>query len=336
MGTSDRATDKGSAGDQRRQALARMGDLLGAAVEGLADQRSAARRTMPRPSPSKRGGRHTTPEELRAKVSATLSWVKPPAVPVAGVGSVMAVPTARVAASASCPKCRGVGWVRTEAGAENDWREETFPCGCKGESLSRGRWQRALDASDMTPELLAFDFASYDATYNAAALRAVSDWTRGLICAREGHLAIPPWIFLYGLTGTGKTRLLAAAFNALMSNGCYPLYTLVPSLLDYVRQGLDVPRGGEYAARFRAVQRAPILILDDLGAEARTAWGEETLFKLLDHRYREALPTAVASNPLPKDLEPRIASRLQDRVFSTALLMAGPDYRLSGGRKAAR
>ena len=108
-----------------------------------------------------------------------------------------------------------------------------------------------------------------------------------------------PWVLLYGGMGTGKTHLLAAAFNVLLGAGRYPLYTVVPALLDHIREGLDEPDSREYGARFRAVRSASILLLDDLGAERSSEWSDELLFKLLDYRYREGLPTARRHQPHP-------------------------------------
>ncbi|HEX8981720.1 MAG TPA: hypothetical protein VF792_03040 [Ktedonobacterales bacterium] len=57
-------------------------------------------------------------------------------------------------------------------------------------------------------------------------------------------------------------------------------------------------RSSSVAARFDAVQQTPIL--NDLGSEKRSEWTDETLFKLLDYRYREESPPAVASKPHPR------------------------------------
>ncbi len=212
-------------------------------------------------------------------------------------------------------------WVGPEP-----WQTRDVACSCRAAEIAQARWERALRASDISARLLALDFDGYDARYNAAARDAALAWTR------DAARASLPWLFLYGGPGSGKTHLLAAAFNALMAEGRYPLYTVVPTLLDHVRDGLDDEHPSEYGARFKAVREAPILILDDLGAEKRTDWTDELLFKLLDYRYREELPTAVASNLLPSDLEPRIASRLQDRMLGAVVFMSGPDYRLERAR----
>lgn len=301
----------GQQGTRQAHGPQRMGEGMGEMLDGLAARRSAQRTTTRKPLRRSTA----TAEEVRAKASATLWWAK-------GHPSLTAVPS-------TCPMCHGAGWVRDVAGPENGWRAATHPCACLAELMAHERWERALAASDITPKLLSVSFGSYD--------------TRGHPSLSAGHdaavawaTAVPdggaPWLFLYGSPGTGKTHLLASAFNLLMAAGRYPLYTLVPALLDHVRQGLDAPNKGEYAARFKAIKEAPILLLDDLGAEQRSDWSDEALFKLLDYRYREELPTAVASNLLPAGLEPRIASRLQDRALSAAVLMAGPDYRQTGGR----
>jgi DNA replication protein DnaC len=143
---------------------------------------------------------------------------------------------------------------------------------------------------------------------------------------------------LWGDPGCGKTHLLAAAFNAMVdadrlgaASGRLPLYVVVPALLDYIREGVQA---GDYSGRFASVALCPVLLLDDLGAEKRSEWSDEALFKLLDHRYRHGLRTAVATNLAPDELEPRISSRLQDRAVSWVYGMRGPDYRQSDIRAA--
>lgn len=278
---------------------------------------------------------------LRAKL-ATLRATIAEKHPERGVGTTQAP---------VCGACGGAGWVRVaEIASAPGSQSQIAVCVCQRKRLAREAWERALAASDFADELRTLDFAGYDPTYNPLALQATQAWTAAL-CAQpdgsEGGAAdmerdseTRPWLLLYGGYGTGKTRLLAAAFNALLAAGRYPLYIVVPPFLDYVRDGLNAEKNGRdtgaYSARSRAVREAPLLILDDLGAEKRSDWTDEALFKLLDYRYRAALPTAVATNVLLGDLEGRIASRLRDHARAVAIPMSGPDYRLTPHQSTAR
>lgn len=76
----------------------------------------------------------------------------------------------------------------------------------------------------------------------------------------------------------------------------------------------------------------PVLILDDLGAERLTEWGEEQLFLLLDYRYRHQSPTVVITNEPLETLPARIYSRLGDRALSTVVYNPAPDFRWGHGR----
>jgi DNA replication protein DnaC len=80
--------------------------------------------------------------------------------------------------------------------------------------------------------------------------------------------------------------------------------------------------------RIQQAINADVLLLDDLGAESRTAWVDETLYRILNARYNDVRPTVIATNEPLHRLEPRIASRMQERRFSMVVGMVGPDERL--------
>jgi DNA replication protein DnaC len=212
-----------------------------------------------------------------------------------------------------CAGCHDISWTRRFVGPE-DWRCEIVRCPCRQDEVKRQAWERARRASDLAAQLYSRTLDNYATTHNADAAYAVAQWS--------DHPA--GWLTLAGAPGTGKTHLLAAAFNALVGRGHCPLYVLCPNLMDYIRDGYQ---SGNYGGRFWSVRQTPILLLDDLGAELRTAWSEQALFMLLDHRYAHQLPTLIATNVSLADLEPRIASRLQDITLGSVCPMTGPDYR---------
>ena len=80
---------------------------------------------------------------------------------------------------------------------------------------------------------------------------------------------------------------------------------------------------------FERHAKAPVLMLDDLGAAKGTDWVEEVNYRLINHRYERMLPTLVTSNVRPRDLAgvvgERVASRLTE--MATPVVLKGPDRR---------
>ncbi len=135
------------------------------------------------------------------------------------------------------------------------------------------------------------------------------------------------WLVLMGGNGCGKTHLAAAIANERLDAGDRVAFANVPDLLDELRAAYapDAPR--RYDQLFRALVEAPVLVLDDLGAQKSSPWAEEKLYQLLNHRHLSGAHTVVTTNKRIGDLEPRIASRLADKDVSVLRDITAPDYR---------
>lgn len=126
---------------------------------------------------------------------------------------------------------------------------------------------------------------------------------------------------LSGRPGTGKTHLAIAAmveFGILRS-----MLWKVPDFLDWIKnQAYD--KELEMARILRPYREDPfLLVLDDLGVEQRTEWAYQQLYRVLDSRADNKLPTIITSNQLPDKIDERIVSRYR----SGLVVCAGKDVR---------
>jgi DNA replication protein DnaC len=129
------------------------------------------------------------------------------------------------------------------------------------------------------------------------------------------------WLYLWGPAGRGKTGAAIAALHALVGRGATGLYAEVRDLLWHLRSSYaDV---GAFAAqpdqRWDQLQDVEVLILDDLGAERRTDWANETLGQLVAIRHRRLRRTVITSNLNLADLAEHLGDgRTTSRIYERA------------------
>ena len=104
----------------------------------------------------------------------------------------------------------------------------------------------------------------------------------------------PKSLYLYGSFGVGKTYLLGAIANDLADKGISSLLVYVPDFLREIKSAIGDNTLNE---KLDYVKKAPILMLDDIGAETMTSWArDEVLGPILQHRMADELPTFFSSN----------------------------------------
>ncbi len=110
----------------------------------------------------------------------------------------------------------------------------------------------------------------------------------------------PKGIYIYGNFGSGKSYLIAALFNELAKHNIKSVMVHTPELIRSIKDSFDT----DYSERFNEVMRAPLLLLDDIGAEHLTPWSrDEVLEPILQYRMDQELPTFFTSNYSVKELE---------------------------------
>ena len=137
------------------------------------------------------------------------------------------------------------------------------------------------------------------------------------------------WLLLYGPTGVGKTHLAVAITARLAESGRQPYYVRAQQLIRQLGSTFARESSLNFDRLFAAASDAPILILDDLGAEADRDWIRATLQDLITHRHDARLPTVVTTTVQMTSETGPIATRICDRSLTTMVHISVPNYRVA-------
>lgn len=119
-----------------------------------------------------------------------------------------------------------------------------------------------------------------------------------------------PFAFLGGNPGLGKTHLAIATMRAFG-----PMRSIFWRVPDFIEAMYDFAYGREMgmANVLRSYLTGDfLLVLDDLGREKRTERAQETLFRVLDSRSADRLPTVITTNCLADDIDAAVRSRFRE------------------------
>ncbi|MBR3897920.1 MAG: primosomal protein DnaI [Bacilli bacterium] len=131
-------------------------------------------------------------------------------------------------------------------------------------------------------------------------------------------------LYLYGNFGSGKTYLISAAFNELAKEGIKSAIVFWPEFLNDLKATFNSPVKTEFETKYNSVRKAPILLIDDIGAESVTSWSrDDILCPILQYRMDNKLPTFFTSNLDLKSLEQRIAlTNKGDEIVSAGRIIS--------------
>lgn len=120
-------------------------------------------------------------------------------------------------------------------------------------------------------------------------------------------------LLFYGGVGTGKTFAAACIANYLLSRRVSVVMTSFVKLLETM-QGFN----DEEDKLIAKLNRAKLLIIDDLGAERSTDYALEKVYSIVDSRYRAQKPLILTTNlsmDEMKDTADLRYGRIYDRIF---------------------
>ena len=225
-----------------------------------------------------------------------------------------------------CPLCGGVGYVRRDLPIDDPEFGKLELCEC---SRNKAR-QLAMQRLEQVSNLGSFQHLTFE-SFKLSGRSGTHDPNKTLEVAynsaRNYAEHLNGWLLLQGGYGTGKTHLAAAVANFVLSLGFPVLFLTVPDLLDWLRATYEAGEDESYSQRFEEIRNVRLLVLDDLGTQNATPWACEKLYQIINHRYSLKLPTLVTTNQDLNVIDPRIASRLQDRELVSKVQINASDYR---------
>ena len=139
-------------------------------------------------------------------------------------------------------------------------------------------------------------------------------------------------LLLWGNTGNGKTFAAACIANELIDRGIPAMITSFPRILN---------AGYDKQEIIEQVRYYPLLVIDDLGAERSSEYAMETVYTVIDERYKSKKPLIVTTNLTldelckPKNMD---YQRIYDRVIEmcTPLVFKGDNLRRDKANKRLR
>ncbi|MCG6551591.1 MAG: ATP-binding protein [Candidatus Magnetominusculus sp. LBB02] len=166
-------------------------------------------------------------------------------------------------------------------------------------------------------------------------------------------------LFIFGRPGVGKTHVAALCVRGFIlamepvfrqEHGTvpqevgYPAFSTVADMLLAVR---DSFRQKEFSENdiLKKYSSAPLVVLDDLGAEKVTEWSAKTLYSVINRRYADNLPLIITSAMNLKELEdrynaasPGIGSAIAVRISETSKILSlhAARKKAASGRKRRR
>jgi DNA replication protein DnaC len=245
--------------------------------------------------------------------------------------------------NAACPECGDTGWIVAEA----DGRRLARRCACHAAKKAVA----LLDQSRIPRRYQNCSLANFE-VHNEShgdALKIARQFVKNYPVQDVGLLFLGP-------CGVGKTHLAVAILRDLISSkkaSClfYDFRDLIWSIQSTFSADSDLSGSDVLAPVFES----QVLVLDELGAKRSSAWVEETIFYIINHRYNTKTLTIFTSNyldteeeedkrqpmfrgssfrdkgpaPAEESLVSRIGHRLRSRIYEMCKVvpLTGPDYR---------
>ena len=228
----------------------------------------------------------------------------------------------------SCPLCGCSLWQITRDGK----RKFRVLCDCEREKSDKEE-TKALQVKESAKiernrkNAFLYDvldkktFSNSDARYGAKQQDLCERYARKFIKTAG---KIKTGLLLYGSVGGGKTFLSAAVANEVINAGHTVIMRSMPKIMAEYRlnSGSDL---------LQQLESCELLILDDLGAERDTSYGQELVYNIIDGRYSAEKPMIISTNLTLEQMH-NTGNMMYDRTYDRILECCFP-IKCDTGRK---
>ncbi len=233
-----------------------------------------------------------------------------------------------------CRKCNDTGWVLKDT----DGRMVASRCRCYEER----KGQILIEQAEIPKRYKDCSFKNFEIHNDSHkhAIKIAKQFVKNYPVQDVGLLFIGP-------CGVGKTHLAVALINEMIREKSVPCYFCdFRELIRRIQNTYSPDSPMTESEILEPIFQKDVLVLDELGAKRTTAWVEEMVFYIVNHRYNNKKLTVFTSNyPDQSDdeedsreaffkksgetLVDRIGVRLRSRLYEMCKIvrMEGDDYR---------
>ena len=206
-----------------------------------------------------------------------------------------------------CIKCRDSLWILAPAGDLSN-AHAVVPCDCQTDNV------------DSINHLRTYSQLGYLERMTFGSLRRMGRrgradanmFQQATEIARDFAENPHGWLVFEGSSGTGKTHLAASIVNAIIGRGAPAKYLSALEFPDLIRSQWFQDYEDSESGALTPLLNAPLLAIDDFGAQQSANWIDSKIDQLLTHRFNAVLPTVfVLAKPF-SDLPDRFAVKLND------------------------
>ena len=226
-----------------------------------------------------------------------------------------------------CTKCHDSGWVLVRVGE----REIARPCPCRQKDVE----MQMVDSANIPLRFRSVHLKAHFPDKSNSDQKKAKHLSEKFI---KDYPAMDRGLLFQGPTGVGKTRLLCAIGNQLISEKRAEVY-----YIDWNDLTREMRSGEDFSNRdfsnigqlIQRLARVELLLFDELGSSKPSPWVEDNIYFLINRRYNNNLITLFASNFFDEKisnqetLSERVGNRIRSRLYemTISVKLTGIDYR---------